>query len=157
MNVAGQALGNEVWTAPPSGSIGVDTVDHTLLGGGEDLLCVLEKGYEAVRDFFAPASRQVETVADRFAGLASQWKAETAMMSSVCDFAMHPAYQRIIGLGHDAVPLLLRELALRPDHWFWALKVISNVDPVPPSDRGNVRKMTEAWLRWGREQGYEIP
>ena len=92
-----------------------------------------------------------------FAKLVDKCKTETAMMSSVCDFTMHPAYQEIIDLGYDVIPLLLRELALRPDHWFWALRTITNVDPVPHADRGDIKKMTKAWLQWGRDQGYEIP
>jgi hypothetical protein len=67
---------------------------------------------------------------------------------------MHPAYQQIIGIGPAAVPLLLRELERDVDHWFWALKAITGVDPVPPASRGKVREMAAAWLRWGRDQGY---
>jgi hypothetical protein len=66
--------------------------------------------------------------------------------------AMHPAYQQIIGLGNEAVPLLLRELKKEPDHWFWALKAITGVDPVEPTQRGRVKEMAGAWLRWGKEQ-----
>ena len=149
--------GGEVWSDSASIPIGVDTQDGALLGGGAALLQVVCEWWLAKRDYFAPMSRRVDTLASEFVELVDKWKAETAMTSSVSDFSMHPAYQRIIGLGREAVPLLLRELALRPDHWFWALKAITGVDPVPPSDRGNISKMTEAWLRWGREQGHEIP
>jgi hypothetical protein len=62
--------------------------------------------------------------------------------------AMHPSYQRIIGLGPAALPLIFNELAREPDHWFWALKAITGEDPVPPSARGKLRKMTELWLQW---------
>lgn len=67
---------------------------------------------------------------------------------------MHSAYQQIIGLGPAVVPLLLAELDREPDHWFWALKAITGADPLPPDGRGRVGEMTQAWLRWGREQGY---
>lgn len=81
------------------------------------------------------------------------WKAGTAPLSSATEMATHPAYQQIIGLGRDAVPLLLRELQREPDHWFWALKAITGVDPVEPRQRGQIGEMAEAWLRWAREQG----
>ena len=42
-----------------------------------------------------------------------------------------------------------------PDHWFPALKSISGEDPVPPEDRGKVRRMTKAWLAWGEKQSLE--
>jgi hypothetical protein len=67
--------------------------------------------------------------------------------------AMHPAYQQIIGMGREVVPLILRELEREPDHWFWALKAITGEDPVPEQHRGRVRAMADAWIRWGREHG----
>lgn len=103
--------------------------------------------------YYLPLSRQRQSVAERFRELVGIWKAGTAPLSSATEMAMHPAYQQIIGLGRDAVPLLLRELQREPDHWFWALKAITGVDPVEPRQRGQIREMTEAWLRWAREQG----
>jgi hypothetical protein len=67
---------------------------------------------------------------------------------------MHPAYQQIIGMGERVVPVLLRELERRPNHWFWALKAITRQDPVPDEARGDFDAMVGAWLRWGRTQGY---
>jgi hypothetical protein len=66
---------------------------------------------------------------------------------------MHPAYQRIIGLGTAAVPLILAELEKDLDQWFWALKAITGEDPVPPESRGKMREMADAWLNWGRKKG----
>ena len=71
------------------------------------------------------------------------------------EMAMHPAYQEIIGMGELAVPLILAELERDPDHWFWALKAITGADPVPEHCRGHLEEMAQAWLRWGRMQGYE--
>lgn len=70
------------------------------------------------------------------------------------EIAMHPAYQQIIGMGPTAIPFILSEMKEKKGHWFWALKSITGDDPVAPLDRGNVKKMTAAWLSWGREQGY---
>ena len=89
-----------------------------------------------------------------FHELVTTWRQETRFTSSVTDMAMHKAYQRIIGLGPAAVPLLLRELERHPDHWFWALYAITGVDPTTPEQKGKVQEMAKAWLDWGREAGY---
>jgi hypothetical protein len=90
----------------------------------------------------------------RFQKLAKQWKKETAFTSSQVEKATNPSYQQIIGMGPWAVPLILEELARRPDHWFWALKAITSNDPAREEDRGDLDKMTRAWLRWAEEKGW---
>jgi hypothetical protein len=93
------------------------------------------------------ASAEIEK---RFHALAARWREETGVISSMTELVQHPAYQEIIGMGWDVVPLLLRELEERPHHWFWALKVITGEDPVKPEQRGDLEQMAEAWLRWSR-------
>lgn len=89
-----------------------------------------------------------------FRHLADAWKRESAHLSSITEMAMLASYQRIIGMGPAAVPLILRELEAEPDYWFWALQSITGVDPVPPASRGNLVEMTDAWLQWGRQCGH---
>jgi hypothetical protein len=101
----------------------------------------------------AVLERSEKDLADRFQALLKTWKHETAFSSSTTQRAMHPAYQGIIGLGPRVVPLMLDELKRDPCDLFWALKAITGEDPVPPEDRGRFDKMTDAWLRWGREKG----
>jgi hypothetical protein len=96
------------------------------------------------------------TTEQRFRKLAETWKRETAYLSNVAKKAMHPAYQGIIGLGEPAVPLILEELKCDPADWFWALTAITGENPVDPSVAGNIDGMTESWLKWGREQGFNI-
>ena len=67
---------------------------------------------------------------------------------------MNPSYQKIIGMGEKVVPLILRELETRPNHWFWALKAITGADPIQSHQRGKISEMTKAWLSWARENGY---
>ncbi len=100
----------------------------------------------------APASGQAETASDRFARLAAEWRAGTGPSSFVRDLALHPSYQEIIGMGRGAIPLILGELERRPNHWFWALRAITGVDPVSRAHRGDLEAMTEDWLRWGKAQ-----
>src|SRR5438128_6632942 len=100
----------------------------------------------------SPPSPQLEGV---FLDLVRRWREERGPTSSTTELAMCPSYQRIIGLGPAAVPLLLRELERSPDHWFWALKAITGADPVPPASRGKVREMARLWIDWGRQQRYQ--
>lgn len=90
---------------------------------------------------------------DRFHTLARQWRHETELLSSTMEMAMHPAYQAIIGMGPAILPEVVTELRERSGHWYWALKAISNEDPVPPCDRGNIKRMKAAWLQWAMEKG----
>lgn len=90
----------------------------------------------------------------RFHQLAGEWKQATLLISSGTEMLLHPAYQQIIGMGRDAVPLLVAELRRDPDHWFWALKSITGEEPVAEADRGNLARMTEAWLKWAEQRGY---
>ena len=101
------------------------------------------------------ATEPVETVEEKFQRLASVWRAETAYVSSSSELVAHPAFQEIVRMGPAVIPLLLRELEDRTGHWHRALRQITGANPVPPADRGNIDKAAEAWLRWGKEQGYE--
>ena len=90
-----------------------------------------------------------------FHSLVEQWKSETRGISSTEQMSVHPAYQQIIGMGRDVIPLLLRELENNSGRWFWALKSISREEPVMPEQRGKTKEMITAWLNWGREKGYK--
>jgi hypothetical protein len=86
-----------------------------------------------------------------FDELASVWKRETAMMAFVPQKAMHWAYQQIIGMGRPAVPLILLRLRdAGPDHWFWALAMITREDAA--AGAGSLREATDRWLAWGHER-----
>src|SRR5206468_1692307 len=90
---------------------------------------------------------------EQFRRLAAAWKEERGHTSSPTRMAACPAYQQIIDLGPAVVPLLLRELEREPDFWFAALRTLTGVNPVPPTSRGKVREMAQAWVDWGRTQG----
>lgn len=141
-------------SAQESTYIATDPADPGLpIGIGDDLQVVLDNLCRAKVHHFRPASRQMESDEQKFQRLASQWQEETLFVSSTTKMCTHPAYLQIIGMGPAAVPLLLRELERQPNHWFWALHAITGADPVDPRDRGNVERMTRAWLRWGTDQG----
>lgn len=94
-------------------------------------------------------------IADKFYTLASQWESEVEGMSSSYMF-QHHAYQEIVSMGNKVIPLLLSELKQNPLYWLSALNVITGVNPIPPSQRGKVKQMAQAWLEWGRNQGYMV-
>jgi hypothetical protein len=83
-----------------------------------------------------------------FDELAENWHRETDHLSSINDIALNFNYQRIIGMGPNAIPMILEELQKDGGHWFWALRAITGEDPVDPVDRGDFPKMTKAWLDW---------
>ncbi|MCX7429158.1 MAG: N-6 DNA methylase [Planctomycetia bacterium] len=87
----------------------------------------------------------------QFDQLATQWKRDRGHSSKIKTVVSVPAYQKIIGIGAKAVPLILREMRDRPDHWFVALQQITGENPVSKNDRGRLRAMAEAWLSWGRD------
>lgn len=100
-----------------------------------------------------PRSPVTESLETRFRKLEAKWKADTQFLSDAGRIIGHPAFQEIINLGDEVVPLLLRDLESSPSLWVWALPEITGNNPVAASDQGNIRKMTEAWLTWGRQKG----
>jgi hypothetical protein len=94
---------------------------------------------------------------EQFRRLADEWREKSRHMSNTAQMAMLRPYQRIIGMGAPAVPLILEELRREPDHWFWALEAITGENPVPPEVAGQVRQMAQAWVMWGTRRGYVRP
>lgn len=90
----------------------------------------------------------VSSIQSKFQALVKKWKDETAHLSSPNDIAIHPAYQQIIGMGLDVLPLIFQELRDGGGRWHWALKAITGADPVPETDRGKVHLIKSAWLKW---------
>lgn len=109
----------------------------------------------------APAAIQIagivtspKDITEQFNSLAKTWKKETRMHSALPAIVMHPAYLDIIGMGKAVIPFILRELKKSPDHWFTALRAIAKTSPIKPEDAGNLNKMRDAWLKWGKANGY---
>ena len=100
-------------------------------------------------------SQHAETIEERFRRLEAQWMKETGHLSSTSKIIGDPNFQEIIALGLPVVSLMLRVLEEKPRLWVWALPAITGTDPVLASDRGNITKMSEAWLHWGKANGYQ--
>lgn len=96
------------------------------------------------------SNRQLD-LSERFDRLTQEWEQATMLMSSVPQICMNRSYQRIIGLGAAAVPLILERLERRPGHWFWALEAITGENPVAPEHMGHMAAMAADWIAWGRD------
>jgi hypothetical protein len=91
----------------------------------------------------------------KFLRLRDEWKTQRGHEPSTMKAVLLPAYQTIIGIGPAAIPFLLRELETNVDNWFWALMAITEEDPVKESIRGDGKAMAQAWLKWGKDHGYQ--
>lgn len=120
---------------------------------GDPLVLILRRVLEAQLHFRSPVSRHQVSVDESFLELKQQLKSGTEFLSSTNAIAMHPAYQRIVGLGQTVVPLLIRDVEAGAAQWFWALKAITGVDPVDPKHRGNRQLMASDWLLWAKDEG----
>jgi hypothetical protein len=87
-----------------------------------------------------------------FRTLADQWQRETRKLSSIEKIVLHPAYQKIIGMGREALPMILRELKTTRGHWLWALVMITREDIAQPGQ--SFREACDEWVRWGEAKGY---
>src|SRR5215213_9637214 len=123
--------------------------DNSVPGLSTEAQAVDQLISEAYERWSETLTSRLGRLEDEFARLAAEWKSETEYFSSVPQIALHPSYQRIIGMGSVAVPLILRDLEETSAPWFWALRAITGEDPVPQPDRGYVDRMVRAWLRWG--------
>lgn len=145
----------DVWDGPIAESVGVDRSDsETLIGASKELLELARRSSVYLTEILKAATFQEETIKERFERHVQNWRRDTEFVSSVHEQAMHESYLSIIGLGEKALPLILQQLAKDGGHWYWALRSIAQVDPVPEADRGHVAKMKEAWMRWGRANGH---
>ncbi len=102
-----------------------------------------------------PVPQPTERTEEKFRRLAALWLAETAYVSSSSDLVAHHAFQEIGGLGRRSSRCCFGNWRPARGHWHRALRRITGIDPVPAMDRGDIEKTGEAWLRWGKEQGYQ--
>jgi hypothetical protein len=102
----------------------------------------------------ARAQRRTAAGVSDFKKLAETWREERGASSSLTWITSRPSYLRIIAMSDKVVPLILKELRSRPDHWFTALRAITGENPVPEEHRGDLRAMAADWLRWGVDAGY---
>lgn len=96
-----------------------------------------------------------EELKQEFNKLTAKWRGETAYISLASEQANNFAYQQIIGMGKEVLPLIFAELKETTSDWFWALRAITRAEiSIKPEHLGNVHKVADAWLAWGKQHGY---
>jgi hypothetical protein len=98
-----------------------------------------------------------QTLEQRFLKEAEQWDSETAHLSSPVQRFNHPSYIAVLGMAQDhrneVITLMLRDLQQNRREWFSALSYLTHENPIQRKDSGNLNRMIEAWVRWGKLRG----
>lgn len=113
----------------------------------------LEEWYGRVHVSVAVEMSQCTGAQLRFDRLKKEWIRGTEKSSILSQIVLHPAYQQIIAMGPEVIPLILHSLQRNLDHWFWALKILNERCDVAEGAT-TMQSAAEAWLAWGREKGY---
>ena len=95
-----------------------------------------------------------EPVEEMLQRLREEWRKATLFISSVTKMINHPACQKVIAMGKPVVPVLIQELRKAEEGSYFimlALHEITQHNPVPLEDAGNIAKMRDAWLRWAEQ------
>lgn len=133
------------------------SIEDLVFLGIENLLTQPEVDQQKATQYLLNRNTELDPeITNKFYTLASQWQSEVEGISSTTQMSQHPAYQEIISMGTKIVPLLLSELKQNPLYWLSALIEITGTNPIKPEQRGRVKQMAEAWLEWGKNQGYAI-
>lgn len=91
---------------------------------------------------------------ERFSILKQKWLSETRFLSSATTICTKQEYQEIIGMGKLAIPFMLRDFTNGElNHWFWALTAITGENPITEDIAGDMQKMADVWIDWGKNQG----
>ena len=108
-----------------------------------------------VRRITAIIDEEVKTfdsIEEKYIALAKEWR-RFNRGKSIINYA-HYAYLQVVALGWSAVPFMLRDVASGAGTWYLALQYITGERPESPAARGNAEAVREAWLEWGRRNGY---
>src|SRR3989338_972459 len=105
--------------------------------------------YPSANQSFEPS-----TLERQFESLTKQWIQDTSYHTSPTLITRHPAYQGLLKLGKPILPLVIRNLEIRPGNWFHLLADLADANPVPHVHRGNIFMMRHYWLNWARKNGY---
>ena len=109
-----------------------------------------------------PKTQKTSELEPTFRKLADELERQAEYLSFIGQMADHLAHQEIIGMGEEAIPLILKRIQQQGGLWYRALESIAGI----PSPGGitildeegghtvNEEEVNSAWLQWGREQGY---
>ena len=89
---------------------------------------------------------------EEFRILAAQWRNETRILSSIQSKVFNSKYQRIMGMGKAALPLIFNDLLNNGGQWYWALECITGDNPAV--NAANIQEAKKAWLQYADRHGY---
>src|SRR5262245_18884159 len=112
---------------PPRGTVVRRTSNPVLRGVHpyDDFPTSRPEPYYRDRRSYGLAPKPTFELRETFEELKRAWLDATADASSTSDIVKHPAHLAIIGLGPDALPLILQDVAEGGGHWLWALRAIT--------------------------------
>ncbi len=85
---------------------------------------------------------------EEFEKLADEWERGTMHFSSSRMMKEHPAFQKLVDLGPDIIPLAIERLK-REIGIFWFLVLLKLVDNPPDTAvEGDMREMRRRWVEW---------
>lgn len=92
-----------------------------------------------------------QQIKKRFDFYNSLWKNETMFSSSISEITNNSAYRYIIGLGQEALPLIIKDFKTNDNHWFYALEALTGQNPIKENHKGIISLMKSDWLEWAQE------
>ena len=112
-----------------------------------------ERGYEIASHFaeVIATRRRVETpeLSREFQDCAKRWRQETRILSSIQAKIFNSHYQRIIGMGRAALPLIFADLKEIGGHWYWALECICGENPASGAE--TLPEAKRLWLEYANK------
>lgn len=151
-----------------SADLVLDTIDHhekmsshysmnqMMKSFGVDMHQEMSVSYEiddnAYLLIFNEESLKEDKVKKQFYASAINLKKALGLSDSTDDIYKHEDCLKIIEMGKDVLPLILKDLEKTRDYWFYALYKITSEDPVRKEDELNPERMTERWLEWAKNK-----
>lgn len=89
-----------------------------------------------------------------FNAISKSWKNNTAHLSSSTEIANHEDMRillEIFGKAESLLPYILEDMQKGSVEWVHVLPVITGENPVSEENAGNIQKMADTWLEWGKD------
>jgi hypothetical protein len=95
-----------------------------------------------------------ESLELKFKSFSKRWREEIGGESSLSRITGNVNYLKVINLGKEVIPLILKELQEEPAPWFVALRVLTEEEKVGRDHPGNFRQIADDWIKWGKDNKY---
>jgi hypothetical protein len=89
-----------------------------------------------------------KAIAETFQNYFVNWLDETGASSSTQEMFENRYYKKIINMGWDAVPHIIYQLRIKPEHLFKALKDITGIPMINPIHAGHLYDMARDCIQW---------